>query len=152
MLPPLRWEMALAAVPAAAGYATSAICRMPPSDDIPFRPPRWVFAVVWPVLYALLGFAWYRTAVAFGAAGLASASYALTTALLTAWLGVYSCQRRAREAVFVLLASVLAISFSLALSAKAEALMLIPLLVWASFATLMNAWQVGARSQRLVGK
>lgn len=140
-----RWEMVLLAVPAVAGYAASAACRMPSSDDIPFRPPRWVFGVVWPVLYTLLGLAWYRTAVRFGAVGWASATYLLTTLLLTAWLVVYSCMRRVRESVWVLLASVLSVSFNVALSGGPEALMVIPLLVWASFATLMNAWQAGSR-------
>ncbi len=137
----LRPELALVAVPAAVGYALSAACRMPSSSDIPFRPPAWVFGVVWPILYLLLGVAWFRTAVAAGTLTFRSASYLLTTALLGLWLVVYSCMRNTKGAVFVLLASVLSVAFNIALSGPVERLMLIPLMVWLCFATLMNAWQ-----------
>jgi len=140
----LKPAMLLAAVPAALGYSLSAACKMPKSDSIPFRPPAWVFGVVWPILYALLGIAWFRTADAFGVVSIPSASYALTSLALALWLVVYSCWRDVKNAVFVLLASVLCVAFNIALSAKPEALMVIPLLVWVSFATLMNASQVKA--------
>jgi tryptophan-rich sensory protein len=140
----LRPEGVLVAVPAAIGYAVSAACDMPKSDVIPFRPPPWVFGVVWPALYLLLGVAWCRTAVSAGALSAASASYLLTTLLLGAWLVVYSCRRDTKNAVFVLLASVLSAAFNIALSAPAERLMVLPLIVWLSFATLMNAWQTSA--------
>lgn len=137
----LRWEMLLAAIPALLGYALSAACRMPSSDEIPFRPPSWVFGVVWPILYTLLGIAWFRTAVSRGVVSFASASYLLTSAMLAMWLVVYSCWKQTKNAVFVLLASVLCVAFNIALSAPAEKLMVLPLIVWVSFATLMNAWQ-----------
>ena len=134
--------MLLAGVPAALGYSISAACKMPKSDDIPYRPPAWVFGVVWPILYALLGIAWFRTAVAFGVLSVPSASYLATSLMLALWLVVYSCWRQVKNAVFVLLASVLCVAFNIALSAKTETLMVIPLLVWVSFATLMNSAQV----------
>lgn len=137
----LRPEAVLVAVPGALGYALSAACVMPKSADIPFRPPPWVFGVVWPVLYLLLGIAWFRTAVAAGALSAASASYLLTTLLLALWLVVFSCMRQSTNAVFVLLAAVLSAAFNIALSGPAERLMLLPLVVWLSFATLLNAWQ-----------
>jgi benzodiazapine receptor len=135
--------MLVAALPAALGYGASLACRLPrgSSDGVPFRPPPWVFGAVWPVLYALLGLAWYATASSGGLWGWASLAYAATTALLTLWQVTYSCLRRTREAVFVLLASVLSTSYCVALSGRRERLMVIPLLVWTSFATLMNAWQ-----------
>ena len=137
-----RPELLLAAVPAAPGYSLSAACKMPKSDSIPFRPPAWVFGVVWPILYALLGIAWFRTSVAFGVVSIPSASYLATSIMLALWLVVYSCWKQVKNAVFVLLASVLCVAFNIALSAKPESLMVIPLLVWVSFATLMNATQV----------
>lgn len=137
----LQWEMLLAAIPALLGYALSAACRMPSSDEIPFRPPSWAFGVVWPNLYTLLGIAWFRTSVAYGTVSIASASYLLTSLMLALWLVVYSCWKQTKNAVFVLLASVLCVAFNIALSSPAEKLMLLPLIVWVSFATLMNAWQ-----------
>ena len=148
----LRPEILLVAVPGVVGYALSAACQMPPSSDIPFRPPPWTFAVVWPILYLLLGVAWFRTAASGGTLTIASASYLLTTLLLGVWLVVYSCMRQTKNAVFVLLASVLSTAFNIALSGRAERLMLLPLIVWLSFATLMNAWQTGLAPATSKGK
>ncbi len=144
----LRWEMLLAAAPAAAGYSISAVCKMPRkgSDDIPFRPPPWVFMVVWPVLYALLGFAWYRTAVTSGAVSLPSAAYAATVVALNVWQIVYSCYENVKGGVFALLGAVLCAAFTVSLSGDVERLMVIPLLVWLSFATLLNAQQTVVRN------
>ena len=136
-----RWEMVLVALPAVAGFSLSAACKMPRSDEIAFRPPGWVFAVVWPVLYALLGVAWYRTAVAAGAFSFPSAAYAATVLALNLWQVVYSCKGQVKNAVFALLASVLCAAYAIALSKAPERLMLLPLLVWLSFATLLNAQQ-----------
>lgn len=138
----IRPEMLLVVAPAVVGYSVSAACKMPNSDDIPFRPPAWVFGVVWPILYLLLGVAWFRTSVSFGVVSASSASYLATTLLLSLWIVVYNCKKQVRNAVFVLLATVLSVAFNIALSAKSEKLMVIPLIVWVSFATLMNAAQV----------
>lgn len=139
----LRWEILLAGVPALIGYAISFFCKMPKgeSDGIPFRPPAWVFGAVWPVLYLLLGVAWFKTAVNQGIVSWASLTYLLTSLLLGLWLITYSCLRQTKNAVFVLLASVVSVAINIALSGNHEQLMLIPLIVWISFATLMNAWQ-----------
>jgi len=58
--------------------------------------------------------------VSAGFLSFSSSSYLLTTALLGLWLVVYSCLRQTRNAVFVLLASVLSVAFNLALSGPAE--------------------------------
>lgn len=137
----IRWELLLAIVPGTLGFSLSAACKMPSSDGIPFRPPGWVFGVVWPILYILLGIAWFRTSVAFGVLSIQSASYLVTSLALCAWQVVYSCRKDVKNAVFVLLSSVLSVAFNVALSERSERLMLIPLLVWVSFATLMNAFQ-----------
>ena len=144
----MRWELALIAVPAILGYSISWWCKMPKgdSDRIPFRPPAWVFGVVWPVLYLLLGTAWYKTAVHRGAVSWASSTYLATSLLLALWLVTYSCLRQTKNAVFVLLASVASVALNMALSRKTEQIMLIPLIVWVSFATLMNAWQTSLPS------
>lgn len=139
----LRWEIVIAAIPAIMGYSVSALCRMQKCDTncIPFRPPAWVFGVIWPILYILLGIAWFRTSIQAGILSIPSLSYLATSSLLALWLVVYSCLNQTKNAVFVLLASVLTTSFNIALSGQYERMMLLPLIVWLSFATLMNAWQ-----------
>ena len=51
------------AIPLITGYASSAICRMEDSgksgENVLFRPPAAAFGIVWPILYILMGVAWY---------------------------------------------------------------------------------------------
>lgn len=143
----MRWEIILAFIPAASGYALSSACDMPPSNDVPFRPPPWVFASLWPVLYLLLGAAWFLTATDRGVISFQSLTYLLTVVALNCWLVVYSCLRQKKNGVFVLLATVLCVAYNILVSGSAERAMLIPLAVWVSFATLMNAWQTATEAR-----
>eukprot|EP00873_Tetraselmis_striata_P033763 jgi/Tetstr1/454027/TSEL_040946.t1 len=137
--------MLIAVVPSALGYGMAALCPVRQGnsgDDIPFRPPAAVFGIVWPVLYALLGWSMYRSWAEPAPARLAA--HAALVAMITAWIPLTSCQGRIREGVWLLLASVLACAYAVALDGtRTTALLLLPLLTWLSFATLMSAWQTG---------
>lgn len=138
--------MLVAAVPALLGYAAAAACPVSGANsgaEIPFRPPALAFGVVWPVLYLLLGVSTYlalrRPA--------ALAAHAALIAMLTAWIPLTSCYDRVREGVWLLVASVLACAYAVALDpGRRTALLLLPLTVWLSFATLMAAFQTAMRA------
>lgn len=135
----------LAIVPGATGYAMSAVCPMrsgASGGSVAFRPPPLTFAIVWPILYVLLGISWFRVAGKTGVLGAASAAHLAVVLVLNAWIWVYSCREDKRNAVFVLLASVLVTGTAMLLSGLVETLLLLPLLVWLNFATLMNATEV----------
>ena len=140
----------LAVVPFGASLVASAFC---PFDRAAVRPaatpPGWVFPVVWYTLYALMGAAWYRAARPGAAAGgssraggllsPASCALAVVQGLLALWTYTQSCRRRDRESTWVLLAIVLAVSYAVLLSDDTGRLLLLPMLVWCSFATYLNA-------------
>lgn len=131
-------------VPAALGYGASVACpvgRNNSGAEIPFRPPAFVFGIVWPILYAMLGWSMYLSSAGHP---VRFALHALLTAMLTAWIPLTSCYGRKKEGVWLLLASVLTCGYAMALDASAR-LLLLPLIVWLSFATLMSAWQTGAQ-------
>lgn len=137
--------MLVAALPAALGYGATALCPVGENNsgaEIPFRPPAVVFGVVWPVLYGMLGWSMY---LALGRPAALAAHVALV-AMLTAWIPLTSCQGRIREGVWLLLASVLACLYAVALDpGRRTALLLLPLATWLSFATLMSAFQTAMR-------
>ena len=98
----------------------------------PFRPPPWVFGVVWPILYVTTGMAWQRAPTrVYG--------YFLgITALCCLWLVLYSClQSRRLAAVVLVLSAVLAWRLFVLLRKPARDLML-PLSIWLSFASYLS--------------
>ena len=50
--------------------------------NVPFRPPGWVFGVVWPILYFTTGFAWSSSKKDY--------LFSMITALCCLWLYIYS--------------------------------------------------------------
>ena len=99
---------------------------------VPFRPPSWVFGVVWPVLYVTTGVAWRRAGYRF------DSSFLPITALCCLWLVLYSCLRAQRVAAAVLVLSAI-LSWWLCLKLKYTArIFLIPLAVWLTYASYLN--------------
>jgi len=131
--------------PIATGYATSAICGMnrDAGKSVKARPPGWVFAVVWPVLYLLIGYSWaslYRDGV------WVNILFALNTLALILWIVVYSCADNKRGGLYVLLISVV---LALMLwgyccqrggnwSTRLPVYLLTPYVGWLIFALLLN--------------
>ena len=104
-----------------------------------FKPPAALFSVVWPVLYLLLGYAWYLSNVDGKSKLLMNSMFILLNVLLCAWLITYGCVKNKYFSFYILLSSVL-VSFLLytLLDIKWSKLCLCPLIVWLSFATLLS--------------
>lgn len=115
---------------------TSVLCPNLPSagETVPFRPPPWVFGVVWPILYYTTGYAWELSRL--------DVPFSLVIGLCCLWLLVYACQRQKKLAASVIAASAItAWATVLRLEGKARAAML-PLALWLTFATYLNAYEV----------
>lgn len=131
---------AVAALPFVLSAISTALCPMDRDAVNPVvTPPGWVFPIVWYSLYALMGAAWYRAVGAGGLASPPSLALAVTQVLLTLWTYVHSCRGKDRESTWVLLSIVLAASYASLLSDQTGKLLLLPLIVWCSFATYLNA-------------
>ncbi len=97
--------------------------------DIPFRPPGWVFGVVWPILLLLIGYSWTLRP------GL-SKYYLILTILLATWSIFYANNRTL--AFFNILATIgITIYLILHKFKKKSSYLLIPLLAWLSFASYL---------------
>jgi tryptophan-rich sensory protein len=131
-------SLLLVAAPAALGYTASWMCPVPPrvSGNYPsFTPPGWVFGVVWPVLYLLLGLSWQRNARDPALSSL----YALVVALLTAWAPVSYCASRPDAGIWIMVVAALVAGYCMVLGSTTDRLMVLPLVAWLAFATVLAA-------------
>ena len=114
-----------------------------------WRPPNWLLAPVWTVLYLMIAFAaWlvWHTAGFFGA-GLALSLYAVQLLLNAAWTPVFFGLHRLDLGFAVIVLLWLSIAATIAAFAHisaAAAWLMVPYLAWVSFASLLNfaVWQL----------
>lgn len=134
----------LIGLPWALGLLTSSIWPGPrPMTRFPspIQPPGWVFGLVWPILYLVLGWAW-----------LVTRQHALMAAImvgLNGWLISYHYDPQSPRNVWILTASQILGWFLLFLLTKQSSspspylvLGLISYNIWLSFATQLNIYQV----------
>jgi len=100
------------------------------NKKVSFSPPPYVFAIVWPILLLLLGYSWtLRPYISY--------LYIALTLLLSGWLILFSLYKKTAfyELVLTLLLSIFMLFY------KYETLssnLLIPLILWLSFACVIN--------------
>jgi tryptophan-rich sensory protein len=155
--------MEMASVIGLAGFAVACFLAaltgawFPPGDwyarlrKPPWRPPNWVFAPAWTVLYvmiALAGWLAWRKA-GFAGAGLALAAYALQLILNAAWTPLFFGLRRPDLGFFAIVLLWLSIVATIALFAPIDAiaaLLLAPYLAWVTFAAALNfaVWRLNS--------
>ena len=104
------------------------------TKDIWFRPPPYVFGIVWPILLLLIGFSWYlRPNLSF--------YYTILTILLSTWSIFWSYSK-----IYSLINIIITAFFTLYLIfkkySKKSSVLLIPLFLWLSFASLLNFYSI----------
>jgi benzodiazapine receptor len=107
------------------------------------QPPGWVFGVVWPTLYFLMGLAFAMVLHARGARhrNLAISLFLLQFAINLTWSPIFFGQHKVTTAFFIILAMLavaIATTFAFARVRKAAAWLMVPYLVWISFASILN--------------
>ena len=123
--------------PMVVGYLASWKCKMTKSGvTVKFRPPGYVFGIVWPILYVLLGFSWINSG--YKQNKYIDALYFGTSSLLGLWLIVYSCFKSKKGALSVMMLSILSIVFLMILVPTKSQLLLAPLEVWLLYALLIS--------------
>ena len=119
-------------IPLIAVFAVSAVfpVTQKAGANVSFRPPPYVFAIVWPILLLLLGYSWsLRPALSLQYAGL--------TFLLALWPVIFHYSPRLAFYEIILTACA-----TIALTAydfdSLSSYLLIPLALWLSFASVLN--------------
>ena len=127
--------------PMIAGFVVSKFCKMERSGvNVKFRPPPFVFGIVWPILYILLGLSWINSNPDKNMN--IEAMFFILSSLLAYWIVVYACQKNKKNAVFVMLAIILNIALLMVQIPKKSQLYLVPLGVWIFFAMLLSTTEL----------
>ncbi len=111
----------------------------------PFNPPSWLFGVVWPLLYLLMGIAlWlvWRQGAQHSQVSTALALFFAQLVLNAAWSPIFFGLHSITVALFVIV-----VLFGLILAtirafyplSRAAAWLLVPYSLWVAFATVLNA-------------
>lgn len=127
------------------GYITSYFCNVGEKSGktIPFRPPGWVFGVVWPILYLLFGLSWYFSILSkTNKTLIINLLYFTLSLLLCLWIIIYGCYDKKKKAIYILFLSILNILVIYTIVEMKSKLLLTPLMVWLIFATFLNIIEV----------
>jgi tryptophan-rich sensory protein len=127
--------------PMIAGFVVSRFCKMERSGvNVKFRPPPYVFGIVWPILYILLGLCWINSNPDKNIN--IEIMFFILSSLLAYWVVVYACHKNKKNAVFVMLAIILNIALLMVQIPKKSQLYLVPLAVWIFFAMLLSTTEL----------
>jgi benzodiazapine receptor len=102
--------------------------------EVWFRPPPYVFMIVWPILLLLIGYSWYiRPTLVF--------YYTILTLLLSTWSIVWN---NSKFYAFIYIITTLLFTLFLILYkyVRKSSILLVPLLLWLSFASVLNYYSI----------
>lgn len=107
------------------------------------QPPGWVFGVVWPTLYFMLGLAFAMVLHARGARhrNMAIGLFLSQFVINLTWSPIFFGAHQVTTAFFIIVAMLglaVATTFAFARVRKAAAWLMVPYLVWISFASILN--------------
>jgi tryptophan-rich sensory protein len=102
--------------------------------EVWFRPPPYVFMIVWPILLLLIGYSWYiRPTLVF--------YYTILTLLLSTWSIVWN---NSKFYAFIYIITTLLFTLFLILYkyVRKSSILLVPLLLWLSFSSVLNYYSI----------
>jgi len=107
------------------------------------QPPGWAFGVVWPILYFLMGLAFAMVLHARGAQNraLAIGLFLVQFLINLSWSPIFFGQHKVSTAFYIIIFMVLAAiatTFAFGRVRKAAAWLMVPYLLWISFAAILN--------------
>ncbi|OUW95961.1 MAG: hypothetical protein CBD97_02090 [Pelagibacteraceae bacterium TMED237] len=140
------WDILWLLLPIIMGFSTSLICPITKEagKNVKFRPPSWVFSVVWSFLFISYGFSW--SIAIHNSSGykipLTIVLYSLTLLSLIMWIIIYGCIKNKKVASWILIVS-LSLSFmSFTQGNDISKILLSPLIAWCIFAILMSTTEI----------
>lgn len=124
-------------------YLVSIKCKMDKNSgsSVKFRPPGYIFGIVWPILFTLIGLSWVNSANKLKSR-ISDILYLSLSLLLASWIIVYSCMKDKKKAVYILFLTLLSITFLMLYVPQNSKLLLAPLGIWVLYATFLNTAEV----------
>jgi tryptophan-rich sensory protein len=123
------------------GYTSALFCGVNKDSGkmVKFRPPAIVFSIVWPILYLLLGISWFLARKQL----IVDIMYLSLNLILCLWLYVYSCRKDKKNAIYVIVLSMVFALFCYTVCDDVLGkLAIVPLIGWLFLATLINIFEV----------
>ncbi len=135
-------------LPTTIGYSTSMFCNIGKNAGtiVKFRPPSYVFGIVWFFLFILLGLSWVFAVRTAKLPYLCIITYFLASLSLGLWTYVYGCKKNKKGASWVLILSLATLFASLSQGNDVSKVLLSPLIAWVLFAMIMNTTEVTLES------
>lgn len=120
------------------GYLVSIKCKMNrrSGSSVRFRPPSYIFGIVWPILYLLIGYSWIQSTNTILEDRI-DFLYISLSLLLGLWIVVYSCYENKLGSLYVMFIIFLNLLFLMILVPEKSKLLLAPLCVWLLYATFL---------------
>ncbi|MCB2062854.1 MAG: tryptophan-rich sensory protein [Novosphingobium sp.] len=120
------------------------------------NPPSWLFGAVWPVLFALMGFALAVIAAAKGARGrgVAVLAFVIQLVINLAWSPMFFGSHQITGALILIGLLDVAVLVTIVLFwriRRSAALLMLPYLAWILFATVLT-WQIRQANPHLDGQ
>lgn len=127
--------------PIVTSYLVSSQCPMQKSAgiDVVGRPPGYVFGIVWPILYLLMGYSWFNYSGTYS--NFVNIGFVILIILLNSWVVLYGCYDKNSNSLYSILLGILVTIVLIILMCKESinsSLSLVPLTVWLFFALLLN--------------
>ena len=135
------FEILIILIPSILGYGLSMICPISKNagKDVPFRPPSYVFAIVWPILFLLLGIsmmlAYRKNLNLFWL-------YFITTIVIVSWTFFYGCVKNNVISMIILFISIILIGCCIFFSENIQRILMAFLLAWCIFKFVLNVYEV----------
>ena len=126
------------------GYLVSLKCKMNnrSGSSVKFRPPSYIFGIVWPILYLLIGCAWIQATDTISHRDCTDLLFISLSLLLGFWIIVYACMENKLGSLYVMFFIILNLLYLMILIPKKSRLLLAPLCVWLAYATLILATDI----------
>lgn len=130
-------------IPLIVGYIAQSFCRLGKNTGkiVKFRPPSIVFAIVWPILYIMLGTSWMLASQG-NMLWLPMILYSLLAIFLGLWIVMYGCVKSKTASAWILVVCIALVLGCFSIGNVWSKLLLAPLLAWLIFATIMNTTEV----------
>tara|TARA_B110000037_G_scaffold218996_1_gene283202 strand:+ start:761 stop:1225 length:465 start_codon:yes stop_codon:yes gene_type:complete len=108
---------------------------------VKFRPPGYIFGIVWPILYILFGLSWVISHKDIKSIWI-DIIYIISSLSIVSWIIFYSCLSLRKIGPFVILLSICFIIIIMNIVKLKGRLLLVPLLSWLLYALLMNTAEI----------
>ena len=137
-------KLILIILPSIFGYLSGTLCNVKDTSGstVNFRPKPITFSIAWIILYILIGLSWYYASLDTTEMALNTLFHLLLNLGLCSWIYFYSCKKQKINGIYALIFSFTCALLCYTIGNTTSKLLIVPLIGWILFATLINVGEV----------